>query len=123
MLENMFDCIIYLLATYGLLVLVFGAADMVRCRVRGRRPNVRVVVLVQDAEDHIEYIVRNVVKKNFASKALSDKNIIFVDMNSADHTSQLLKKLKDDFSSIEIIPLDERLRIFDDFRVFSPGEK
>lgn len=119
MMENLFDCVIYLLATYGLLTLALGAADMIRCRMRGRRPKVRVVVLVQDAEDHIEYIVRNAVKKDFASRALSDKNVIFVDMRSADHTSQLLKKLKENYSGIEILPPEERLRIFDDFDVFS----
>lgn len=123
MFENLFDCIIYLMATYGLLVVVLGAADMIRCRIRGRRPNVRVVVLVQDAEDHIEYIVRNAVKKDFASRALSEKNVIFVDMNSSDRTSLLLKKLKDEFPNIEIVSPDERLRIFDDFCVFSPDEK
>ena len=121
-MENLFDCVIYLLATYGLLTLALGAADMIRCRMRGRRPKVRVVVLVQDAEDHIEYIVRNAVKKDFASRALSDKNVIFVDMRSADHTSQLVKKLEENYSGIEILPPEERLRIFDDFDVFSPNE-
>lgn len=123
MLENLLDCIIYLLATYGLVVLSLGAADLVRCRVRGRRPNVSVVLLVQDAEDYIEYIVRNAVKKDFASKAVSDKKVIFVDMNSTDNTSQLLKKLKNDFPSIEILTLNERLRIFDDFGIFSHDVK
>ena len=123
MLKSLLECIVYLLATYGLLVLVLGAADMIRCRVRGRRPDVRVVLLVKDAEDHIEYIVRNAVKKDFASKALSDKNMFIVDMDSTDSTNQILKKLQSDFSNIEILPFEDRSMIFDDFYIFSPSEK
>ena len=119
MLKSLLECIIYLLATYGLLILVLGAADMIRCRMKGRRPNTRVVLLVKDSEEHIEYIVRNAVKKDFASKALSDKKIIIVDMNSTDNTTLLLKKLEEDFSSIKILPFEERSRIFDDFSAFS----
>lgn len=123
MLNSLLECIVYLLATYGLLVLVLGATELIRCRIKGRRPNVRIIFLVKDAEEHIEYIIRNAVKKDFASRAFSDKNMIIVDMNSTDHTYQLLEKLQNDFSNIEVLTFKERELIFDDFSIFSPSEK
>lgn len=123
MLYILLEYVVYLLAVYGLLVLVIGSAELVRCRISGCRPKVRIVLLVKDVEENIEYIIRNAVKKDFASKVLSDKNIAIVDMNSADHTYELLEKLQKDFLNIEVLKFEEKTIIFDDFSVFSPIEK
>lgn len=123
MLYKLLECAVYLLAAYGLLVLVLGAAESIRCRISGHRPKVRVVLLVKDAEEHIEYIIRNAVKKDFVSRVFSDKNMVIVDMNSTDHTYQLLGKLQKDFSNIESLTFEERELIFDDFSIFSPSTK
>lgn len=120
---RLFECFVWLLAAYGLLTLLLGTIGLIRCRISGHRPSVRVVLLVRDAEEHIEYIIRNASKKEFASKVLSEKNMIIVDMNSADNTYQLLERLKKDFSNIETLTFDERDQIFNDFSIFSPTPK
>lgn len=123
MLYDLLLCIVSILAAYGLLALVSGLAESIRCRISGMRPEVRVVVLVQNAEEQIEYIVRNAVKKDIQSKLLSDKKVIFVDMNSEDKTYELLDKLQKNFSSIEALPYQESVHIYDGFTIFSPFAK
>ena len=123
MLYNLLLCIVCILAAYGLLSLITGLAESVRCRISGVRPEVRVVVLVQNAEEQIEYIVRNAVKKDIQSKMLSDKKIVFVDMNSEDKTYELLDKLQKNFSSIEALSYQENAHIYDGFTTFSPSVK
>ncbi len=123
MLYNLLLCIVCILAAYGLLALISGIAESVRCRVSGIRPEVRVVILVQNAEEQIEYIVRNAVKKDIQAKMLSDKKVIFVDMDSKDKTNELLDKLQKNFSSIEVLPYMDRAHIYDGFNIFSPFTK
>lgn len=114
------ECIIYLLAAYGMLVLLLGAIDLIRYKTAGNRPKIRIVLLVQNAQEQIEFIVRNVVMKDYASKALSDKKVIFVDMDSSDETVALLKKLQQCYPSIDVVQYKEKEDIFCDFQIFHP---
>lgn len=123
MLAKLPECIIYLLAAYGMLVLLLGAIDLIRCKMAGNRPKVRIVLLVQNVQEQIEFIVRNVVIKDYASKALSDNKVVFVDMDSSDETVELLKKLQQCYPSIEVMPYKDKEEIFSDFQLFSPTEK
>ncbi len=112
MFLRVLECVTYILAIYGLIILIYGIAESIRCRIKGRRPNVRVVLLVRDAEEYIEYIVRSAVKNEFAVKALSDKKLTIVDMDSADNTYLLLQKLQKSFPSIEIMKYDQFSDLF-----------
>lgn len=123
MLDRLPECIIYLLAAYGMLVLVLGAIDLIRSKMVGNRPKVRIILLVQNVQEQIEFIVRNVVMKDYASKALSDKKVVFVDMDSTDETVVLLKKLQQCYPSIEVMQCKDKDKIFSDFQLFSPTIK
>jgi len=123
MLNKLPEFLICLLAAYGMLVLILGAIDLIRTRMAGGRPKVRIVILVQNAQEQIEYIVRNVVMKDYASKVLSDKKIIFMDMNSADDTAELLEKLQQCYPSIEVVQYKDKDKIFNGFQLFSPAIK
>lgn len=123
MLYNLLLCIVSILAAYGLLALISGIAESIRCRISGIRPEVRVVVLVQNAEEQIEYIVGNAVKKDIQAKMLSDRKVVFVDMDSKDKTYELLEKIQKNFSSIEVLPYVDRAHIYDGFNIFSPLSK
>ncbi len=116
MLFSILECLTYILAVYGLLILVIGAADLIRCRIRGHRPKVRVVLLVQDAEDQIEYIVRNAVKKEFTAKVFSDEKLAVVDMHSKDNTYLLLQKLQKNFQSVEVLKSDDIDEVIKEYR-------
>lgn len=123
MMFNLLECIIYLLASYGLLMLIMNIFDMLRCRIRGRRPAVRIVLLVKNAEEQIEYIVRNSIRKEYASKVLSDKNIMIVDMNSEDNTYEYLERLEKSFCGIEALQYEDREQIYNGFDTFSLRSK
>ncbi|MGE5614008.1 MAG: hypothetical protein ACM3XR_06335 [Bacillota bacterium] len=123
MLESFLKFIACLLAAYGLISLVLGALDAIGARIAGKRPNVRVVLLVQDAEKQIEYIVRNAVDKKYASASLSEKKLVIVDMNSTDNTLGILERLEDLFPGIEVLAYNDKDEIFNGFSTFSPAEK
>ena len=122
MLLNIIQCLICILAVYGLLTIIHNISEFVSSRLAGHRPKVRVVLLVQDAEEQIEYIVRYVVKQEYADRALSDKKLIIVDMDSTDNTYVLLEKLQNNFPSIQVIRMSDMESVFKDF-VFSPPAK
>lgn len=112
---NLLECIVYLLASYGLLTFFLNIFDLLRCRIRGRRPAVRIVLLVKNAQEQIEYMVRNSVRKEYASKLLSDRKIMIVDMNSEDSTYELLERLGKSFNSIEALQYKDREQIYKGF--------
>jgi len=115
MLYEAIVCLTYILAIYGLLMFISGIAESIRCRVRGRRPMVRVILLVRDSEEHIEYIVRNAVKKELAARLLSDAKLIIVDTGSSDNTYRLLERLQKAYPCIEIHRIDEMDEVLAEF--------
>lgn len=117
------EFIVCLLAVYGLIMLVFAAAVRIRAKEPGKHPGVRMVLLVRNAEEQIEYIVRNAVKDDLASRVMSENRLVVVDMDSTDSTYLLLEKLQKDFSNVEILKLQDRAMIFEDFPIFSLSSK
>ncbi|NMA33619.1 MAG: hypothetical protein GX940_03575 [Clostridiaceae bacterium] len=115
MLYDAIVCLTYILAIYGLFILLSGIAGSMRCRVKGRRPEVRVILLVRDSEEHIEYIVRNAAKNEIAAKLLSDAKIAVVDAGSSDSTYSLLERLQKTYPGIEVLKISELDKIVDDF--------
>jgi hypothetical protein len=122
-MERLIEITVGLLALYGLVMLVFAVAGRLRLKDLQKHPGVRVVLLVKNTEEQIEYIIRNAVKNDFASIVLSDDRILVVDMNSTDNTYRLLEKLRRDYSNIEILGFNERECVFEDFSIFSPPPK
>jgi hypothetical protein len=116
MLSDIILCIVCILAVYGLFALILGVSDMICCRMAGPRPKVRAVLLVKDAEDQIEYIVRYAVKKEYAARVLSDKSLAIVDMDSEDNTFALLQKLQENFPGIEVHKISSLENIIKDFK-------
>jgi hypothetical protein len=115
MLFNIIQCIIYILAVYGFIALILGISETIRCRITGPRPRVRAVLLVKDAEEQIEYIIRYAVRKEYAARVLSEKGLVIVDMDSGDNTYTLLQRLQKNFPSIEVLKISEASSIFNDF--------
>jgi hypothetical protein len=116
MLSDIIQCIICILAVYGLFSLMLGISETIRCRLSGPRPRVRVVLLVKDAEEHIEYIVKYAVSKEYAARVLSDNKLMIVDMGSEDNTYQLLQKLQNNFPCIEVLGSDSIDDIIREFK-------
>ncbi len=116
MVIDIIKCIICILAVYGFFSIIMNISEILRCRLTGPRPKVRAVLLVKDAEEQIEYIVRYAVNKEYAARVLSDGKLVIVDMDSADNTYLLLQKLQQHFPCIEVIRSSSIDNIFSDFK-------
>ena len=115
------EAAVCMLAIYGLIMLVLAAVEKKSGSGRGPRkhPGVRVVLLVKDAEEQIEYIIRKAVKSDVTSGLLSENSLVVIDMNSSDSTFLLLEKLQKDFSCVEILPFEDRALVFEELPIFS----
>lgn len=137
MIYILFEAVVCLLATYGLIMLGCTAvlhirkrspekvsgmvADCIKCP--PMHHGVRIVLLVKDAEEQIEYIVRTAVKNDFASRVMSDNSLVIIDMDSSDNTYLLLEKLQKDFSNVEALKFEDKELVFNDFNIFSHPAK
>jgi len=129
----LFELAVCLLAIYGLIMLARTAAVHIHARLPEKVPGpaadsahcppahhgVRMVLLVRDAEEQIEYVVRTAVKNDFASRVMSDHSLVIIDMDSSDNTFLLLEKLQKDFSNITAVRFEDRVLVFDDIAIFS----
>ncbi len=115
MLVDIIKCLICILAVYGLIALIAGISESIFCRMAGPRPKVRAVLFVKDAEEQIEYIIRYAVKKEYASRVMSDNKLAIVDMNSRDNTYALLERLQKNFPSIEALKMSDSDNILKEF--------
>lgn len=77
-----------------------------------RRDEIFVVVKVYNREKNLEYIIRSIIWKNLkCSKGGNVPNVLIVDMGCDEETSQIGKRLAEDYSFIYYTGKDE----FDDF--------
>lgn len=107
------EYILWILAAYGLFSLISSAVGLIRLRNHLKCRSVKLVLLVKNSEECIEYVVRNVARDDFLTGLLSHGNISIVDMNSTDNTYLLTKKLKKSFQNIEVFRFEERQNIFE----------
>jgi hypothetical protein len=127
MTESILKYIIYLLAVYGAITLIFGILGAVHGRMVAEATKVRLVLFVKNVEEYIEYIIRNAVKYELPDKIMSGNNLMVVDLNSTDDTFKILQKLKNDYECIDILSAGDKEDILSDFLagpscLFSPGK-
>jgi len=121
--EKISELILWILAVYGLFSLISGALGLIRLKSRLKCGYIKPVLLVRNAEDCIEYVVRNLAAKDFLGGLLPGQKISIVDMNSEDNTYLIAKKLEIDYPHLEALNFDEREYIFDTEAIFSPSPK
>ncbi len=117
------ELILWILAVYGMFSLISSVVGLIRLKSHIKCQSIKLVLLVKDAEDCIEYVVRNLAGKDFLTGVLPNKNISIVDINSTDNTYLITKKLKRYFQNIEVLRFNERENIFDETAIFSHSQK
>jgi hypothetical protein len=115
MLEQIIRFLYHMLAIYGLFCLIVGAFGYMYKRVSFKGCKLQVVLLVKDAERCIEGIIRNIFMGDFLRKLMLDGRLTVIDMGSEDKTRDILYRLKDEYSSMEIVEEDGKERVLDDF--------
>jgi hypothetical protein len=103
------------MAAYGVITLIISMLGAFKRRINMQNAKVKLVLIVKNVEEHAEYIVRTVIKEEFASKVMSGSNIAIIDMSSTDSTLNILSRLENDYECLDLLNQDERNRIFDDF--------
>lgn len=110
-----YDVLIYLLAVYGALTLIFSIASSVYYRTKTENRNVKLVLVVKNKQDIIEYFVGCIFKGSILKKVIPGGKLTVLDMGSSDETRGILDKLKRDYEYIDIIKEEEKEKIFQGF--------
>ena len=113
---NMLDTILFgficLFAVYGALTILLGIAEDIKTRPIGKKDNIRVVLLVKNAGDYVEEVVRSAFRQDFTGKALSACNLAVVDLGSTDDTVKILEKLCLEYQYVDVYTYDEKDKVF-----------
>lgn len=116
MLKHILDFITCLLAVYGALsiILDFLCARGVR-NLRAGNHEIRLVLLVKNAEEVIEGVVRSILYGGFLRRTTSDGKLTVVDMGSTDKTADILRRLENEYGCIDAIGEEEKEGIYSGF--------
>lgn len=109
--------LVYLLAVYGALALSFIVFNSISQRTKPERFKLKLVLLVKDREDSIEWVVRNVFSGSTLRKTMSENKFTVLDMGSTDETWKILNKLKGDYEQMELLNIGEKEKIFEGFDI------
>jgi hypothetical protein len=113
-MEYVTKFIIYLLAVYGALVLLFDIFSLIRVKIRSDGSKFKLVLIVKNAGGCIEYVVHNIIKKVLTDNSFPIRDLTVIDMDSNDDTAVIAAKLDNDFSSVEF--LKDKNNLFKDFQ-------
>lgn len=115
MMGPLLKYLIFLLAVYGALTIILNILGAVHGRMAVEAAKVRMVIIVKNVEECIEYIIRNAVRYNLPARIMSKGSLTVIDMNSTDETPEILQKLKKDYECINVISAGDNENIFSDF--------
>lgn len=95
--------ILWTLAFIGLFSLLNWSLKIFRTK-EGIKPNTSLVLQVYNWENNIERLVRFIASSCYFNNSLyCPVDVIFVDMGSADHTLNIIRKLSRQFAFIKVI--------------------
>jgi len=115
MLKAIFEFTVYLFALYGAVILILGTVGSV-CRSKScDNLKIRMVLVVKNAENVIEGIVRNVFLGGVLGIVMSQGRLTIIDMGSTDSTQEILNKLKNDYEVLDVLGTDEKEKVFTAF--------
>lgn len=95
--------IVYMFAVYGVLSLLFYLFSCIKGKKHGANASLKLVLLVKNAEECIEYTVFNITKRILSDRSMPIKTLSIMDMGSNDDTQLILDKLTCDYGAIELI--------------------
>lgn len=105
-MQEIFEFVTYLLAVYGAIILIFSCLHAIGLRAAAGNAVVKVVILVRNAEEQSEEVVRNAVRWSLTRKLLANRPLAVVDMGSGDGTAGILEKLKKDYPAIQFLSVE-----------------
>jgi len=115
MLKIVFDFLFYTLAIYGALSLIISFVGLAGQKEVDGKHKVRMILMVKNAEEVIEGIVRNVFLGGILRKLMCNGRLTVMDMGSSDRTADILNKLKHEYGYIDILDESEKEKVFNVF--------
>jgi len=115
MLKTMFDIVVYMFATYGLIVFLHELLVSIKHSRQYRSSMIKLVLIVKNQGEVIEGVLRNALQRDLIRKLMPDGRLTVVDMGSTDDTVEILKKLEKDYECIEVLKKSEMERLFESF--------
>jgi len=104
--------ITYVLALYGLSIIIFNILYALIKKPNIREPHVKLVLIVKNQEDIIEGIIRNIFMVDFLKKIIEKEKLTIIDMGSTDDTFKIITRLRKDNKGIEILEYNQKEKIF-----------
>ena len=100
MLNFLLLCFVYFFAMFGIAI-VFGKV-LRMFKSKSDFDGIEHCIYLKNAEEAVEGYVRDII-----SKYPNMKNLVIVDMDSTDHTYEILEKLQKEYEFIRIIKYSE----------------
>ena len=115
MSEKIFEFIMVILATYGLITVIYDLILTIKNKSKYKNSMIKLVLIVKNQGDTIEGVLRNVLPRNFIRKLMPGGKLTILDMGSKDDTLEILQKLEIDYPCLEVLKQGEKEAIFNSF--------
>lgn len=112
-MENISKLIIYLLAVYGAMSLLFCLFSLIKGRTNITCGKLGLILIVKNVEENIEFVVYNIYKRILSDRSIPVNALTIMDMGSNDKTQEILTRLRNDYGVIEL--QNDSKVIFKDF--------
>lgn len=111
----------FILAYFGLYCLI----DLIDVQFRRKTENtgnIKLAIMVKNAEDDLEYKLRCFQQTAYESLMIDNK-IFIIDMGLDDDTTKILEKISRDTETIEVFKFEEKERLFEAFEYDENNDK
>lgn len=104
-----------MLALYGAYSIISGILNLTLSAGIYRDDRIKTVLIVKDAEEIIEGIVRGIFTDESYRKNVHTCKFTIIDMDSSDDTAKVLRRLERKYGSMDVLGKNEKDLVFLDF--------
>ena len=112
MLTNVVIALLFILTYFGLFCVIEWMDAKIRPKKMHNKEGVRLVLLVKNADQNIEEIVKTLKRSVIEDLTITDK-LFIIDMKSSDLTFKILEKISQGEPSIEFVTFEQKDKIFE----------
>lgn len=112
MLDFIGNCILWILALYGLIDIFKIFKNFIECK-KFKSKDIFIIIATKNQEHQIEFFFRFFIFKLLYGKYDCIENVFVTDLNSDDNTKTILEKLSQDYQRIRLIDWKDCKKKFD----------
>lgn len=111
MLNFMLNCILWILALYGIIEIIKNICYIHHCN-KINTDGIHLIIGVRNKEDSIEGFLRTLNFRILYGKEDFIQDILVIDLNSTDNTKNIVKKFSQDYPNIIALNWNEFIELF-----------